>query len=93
MAVQDQLACLYQVCAQLFAWFTLDSLEAWNALQPLSLQPKLLEAVTSSDMLCMLPGALKAYKKSLNLHKQLAQEDSPQENGHVPEAAAPNVPS
>ena len=53
----------------------------------------MLKAATSTDELCILSGALKAYKKSLDLHKQLAQENSPQENGHVPEAAAPNVPA
>lgn len=37
-------------------------------------------------------GALKAYKKSLELHRQLAKS-APQENGHVPESPPATVPS
>ena len=40
-----------------------------------------------------LAGALKAYTKSLDLHKQLAQENRPQENGHVPEEPVGSVPA
>lgn len=37
-------------------------------------------------------GALKAYKKSLELHRQLAKS-APQENGHAPESPPATVPS
>ena len=40
-----------------------------------------------------ISGALKAYKKSLELHRQLAQENRPQENGHVSEEPVSNVPA
>lgn len=40
---------------------------------------------------CTPSGALKAYKKSLELYRQLAEEDAPQENNHAPEGQPATV--
>ena len=38
-------------------------------------------------------GALKAYKRSLELHRQLALDGAPQENGDAPDSQAAAVPA